>query len=176
MTHHGQQLHLPIVKILEEPAAKALRFRYECEGRSAGSLPGATSTHEKKTFPRIQVRLLIFFLVFSFHNNYPPSLSSLFRCSPPPLKILPTFTHPSPKAWWWSPAWQWSPPTAPTPTTSWERRAAKKACARWSSQLQRVEKWSRSSLIWGSSAWRKRTSRRVSGSGRRSGWIPSGVS
>ncbi|XP_021944751.1 embryonic polarity protein dorsal isoform X2 [Folsomia candida] len=55
MTHHGQQLHLPIVKILEEPAAKALRFRYECEGRSAGSLPGATSTHEKKTFPRIQV-------------------------------------------------------------------------------------------------------------------------
>jgi hypothetical protein len=45
------------VKILEQPAPKALRFRYECEGRSAGagSLPGATSSHDKKTFPKIQV-------------------------------------------------------------------------------------------------------------------------
>ncbi|CAG7816780.1 unnamed protein product [Allacma fusca] len=43
------------VKLLEEPAPKALRFRYECEGRSAGSLPGANSTHDKKTFPKIQI-------------------------------------------------------------------------------------------------------------------------
>jgi len=43
------------VKILEQPAPKALRFRYECEGRSAGSLPGAKSTNEKKTFPKIQI-------------------------------------------------------------------------------------------------------------------------
>nr|CAD7431383.1 unnamed protein product [Timema monikensis] len=43
------------VKILEQPASKALRFRYECEGRSAGSIPGVNSTPENKTFPSIQV-------------------------------------------------------------------------------------------------------------------------
>uniref|UniRef100_T1JKR2 RHD domain-containing protein n=1 Tax=Strigamia maritima TaxID=126957 RepID=T1JKR2_STRMM len=45
----------PHIKILEQPAAKALRFRYECEGRSAGSLPGANSTQEVKTYPTIQI-------------------------------------------------------------------------------------------------------------------------
>ncbi|KAF6207519.1 hypothetical protein GE061_015965 [Apolygus lucorum] len=43
------------VKILEQPASKALRFRYECEGRSAGSIPGVNSTPENKTFPTIQI-------------------------------------------------------------------------------------------------------------------------
>lgn len=43
------------VKIIEQPASKALRFRYECEGRSAGSLPGVNSTPENKTFPTIQI-------------------------------------------------------------------------------------------------------------------------
>lgn len=45
----------PYVKIIEQPASKALRFRYECEGRSAGSIPGANSTPENKTFPSIRV-------------------------------------------------------------------------------------------------------------------------
>lgn len=45
----------PKVKITEQPASKALRFRYECEGRSAGSIPGVNSTPENKTFPSIQV-------------------------------------------------------------------------------------------------------------------------
>lgn len=45
----------PCVKIVEQPASKALRFRYECEGRSAGSIPGASSTPENKTFPEIQI-------------------------------------------------------------------------------------------------------------------------
>ncbi len=44
------------VKIVEQPASKGLRFRYECEGRSAGSIPGASSTAEHKTYPTIQVR------------------------------------------------------------------------------------------------------------------------
>lgn len=44
------------VRIIEQPASKALRFRYECEGRSAGSIPGASSTPENKTFPTIQVQ------------------------------------------------------------------------------------------------------------------------
>lgn len=43
------------VRILEQPASKALRFRYECEGRSAGSIPGVNSTPENKTYPTIQV-------------------------------------------------------------------------------------------------------------------------
>ncbi|CAO1337481.1 unnamed protein product [Diamesa serratosioi] len=45
----------PHVQIQEQPAPKALRFRYECEGRSAGSIPGANSTVETKTYPEIQV-------------------------------------------------------------------------------------------------------------------------
>lgn len=45
----------PYVRIVEQPAPKALRFRYECEGRSAGSIPGVTSSPENKSFPTIQV-------------------------------------------------------------------------------------------------------------------------
>nr|CAH7716405.1 unnamed protein product [Callosobruchus chinensis] len=43
------------IEIVEQPAPKALRFRYECEGRSAGSIPGVNSTSDKKTFPTIRV-------------------------------------------------------------------------------------------------------------------------
>lgn len=43
------------VEITEQPAPKAIRFRYECEGRSAGSIPGVRSTQENKTFPSIRV-------------------------------------------------------------------------------------------------------------------------
>jgi len=46
----------PHVVIIEQPASHKLRFRYECEGRGAGALQGATSTAEKKTFPKIQIR------------------------------------------------------------------------------------------------------------------------
>ncbi|XP_046663988.1 embryonic polarity protein dorsal isoform X5 [Homalodisca vitripennis] len=45
----------PYIKIVEQPASKALRFRYECEGRSAGSIPGVNSTPENKTYPTIQI-------------------------------------------------------------------------------------------------------------------------
>lgn len=45
----------PYVVINEQPQSKALRFRYECEGRSAGSIPGVHSTPEQKTFPSIEV-------------------------------------------------------------------------------------------------------------------------
>lgn len=43
------------VKILEQPASNKLRFRYECEGRSAGALQGASSTNDNKTYPTIQI-------------------------------------------------------------------------------------------------------------------------
>ncbi|KAH7640950.1 embryonic polarity protein dorsal-like protein [Dermatophagoides farinae] len=45
----------PFVRIIEQPAKCAIRFRYECEGRSAGSIPGVNATPENKTFPTIQV-------------------------------------------------------------------------------------------------------------------------
>lgn len=45
------------VEITEQPRQRGLRFRYECEGRSAGSIPGDKSTTEKKTFPTIKVNL-----------------------------------------------------------------------------------------------------------------------
>ena len=32
-----------------------LFFRYECEGRAAGALTGASSTHDNRTFPTIKV-------------------------------------------------------------------------------------------------------------------------
>jgi len=44
------------VEIVEQPASKGLRFRYECEGRSAGSIPGVHSTCDNKTFPTIKVQ------------------------------------------------------------------------------------------------------------------------
>lgn len=43
------------VEIAEQPKQRGLRFRYECEGRSAGSVPGEKSTTERKTFPSIKV-------------------------------------------------------------------------------------------------------------------------
>ncbi len=51
----GEPKHRARVEILEQPASKALRFRYEVEGRSAGSIPGANSTPENKTYPAVQV-------------------------------------------------------------------------------------------------------------------------
>lgn len=49
--HHSR----PRCVIVEEPAQKQLRFRYPCEGRSAGSIPGANSTPENKTYPTIKI-------------------------------------------------------------------------------------------------------------------------
>lgn len=45
---------LPYVEIIEQPT-KTLRFRYECEGRLAGNIPGVSSTLENKTCPSIRV-------------------------------------------------------------------------------------------------------------------------
>ncbi|KAL7740275.1 hypothetical protein ACLKA6_014536 [Drosophila palustris] len=45
----------PYIHIIEEPTNKPVRFRYECEGRSAGSIPGMNSTATKKTHPTIQI-------------------------------------------------------------------------------------------------------------------------
>nr|UZH84475.1 P65 [Sinohyriopsis cumingii] len=45
----------PFVELVEQPKSRGLRFRYECEGRSAGSIPGERSTTEKRTYPTIKI-------------------------------------------------------------------------------------------------------------------------
>ncbi|XP_057269908.1 transcription factor p65 [Pezoporus wallicus] len=46
---------VPSVEILEQPKARGMRFRYKCEGRSAGSIPGEHSTESARTHPTIRV-------------------------------------------------------------------------------------------------------------------------
>lgn len=48
-------LEKPRLAVVEEPKERGMRFRYECEGRSAGSIPGISSTDTKKTLPAIEV-------------------------------------------------------------------------------------------------------------------------
>lgn len=43
------------VRIVEQPAAKSFRFRYESEGRKNGFVLGATSTKTKITYPAIEI-------------------------------------------------------------------------------------------------------------------------
>lgn len=45
------------VKIIEQPAFKAKRFRYESESKShrGGVIPGSHSSPDSKTFPTIQI-------------------------------------------------------------------------------------------------------------------------
>ncbi|KAH8412187.1 hypothetical protein KR009_000356, partial [Drosophila setifemur] len=46
----------PHLRIVEEPTNNIIRFRYKCEGRTAGSIPGmSTSSETGKTFPTIEV-------------------------------------------------------------------------------------------------------------------------
>ncbi|XP_074087157.1 transcription factor p65 [Macrotis lagotis] len=45
----------PFVEIIEQPKQRGMRFRYKCEGRSAGSIPGERSTDTTKTHPTIKV-------------------------------------------------------------------------------------------------------------------------
>jgi hypothetical protein len=46
----------PYIEIIEQPRQRGMRFRYKCEGRSAGSIPGEHSTDNNRTYPSIQVR------------------------------------------------------------------------------------------------------------------------
>ena len=52
---HGINPNQAYIRIVEQPARCALRFRYECEGRSAGSIPGCNSTSDNKTYPTIEI-------------------------------------------------------------------------------------------------------------------------
>ncbi|XP_075997339.1 proto-oncogene c-Rel isoform X2 [Genypterus blacodes] len=46
----------PKLVVVEEPKERGMRFRYECEGRSAGSILGASSTETNKTQPAIEIQ------------------------------------------------------------------------------------------------------------------------
>ena len=45
----------PTVEIIEQPRSHGFRFRYECEGRSTGSILGESSTENHRVYPTIQV-------------------------------------------------------------------------------------------------------------------------
>ncbi|XP_058801097.1 transcription factor SPT20 homolog isoform X2 [Phymastichus coffea] len=45
----------PYIEIVEQPAPRASRFRYNCEVRSMGSIPGVHSTPTSKTYPTIRI-------------------------------------------------------------------------------------------------------------------------
>ncbi|XP_051507145.1 proto-oncogene c-Rel-like isoform X2 [Myxocyprinus asiaticus] len=45
----------PSVQIFEQPKQRGMRFRYKCEGRSAGSIPGERSSDNNRTYPSIQI-------------------------------------------------------------------------------------------------------------------------
>ncbi|KAL8566803.1 hypothetical protein ACOMHN_052201 [Nucella lapillus] len=75
----------PWVEITEQPRQRGLRFRYQCEGRSAGSIPGETSTIENKTFPTIKIhnyRGQAIIVVSCVTKDQPP------RCKPHPHSLV----------------------------------------------------------------------------------------
>ncbi|XP_076830686.1 proto-oncogene c-Rel [Brachyhypopomus gauderio] len=45
----------PYIQIFEQPKQRGMRFRYKCEGRSAGSIPGERSSDNNRTYPSIQI-------------------------------------------------------------------------------------------------------------------------
>ncbi|XP_044059975.1 transcription factor RelB isoform X5 [Siniperca chuatsi] len=49
-------LEKPKLVVVEEPKERGMRFRYECEGRSAGSILGTSSTETSKTQPAIEIQ------------------------------------------------------------------------------------------------------------------------
>lgn len=48
----------PEIQIFEQPKQRGMRFRYKCEGRSAGSIPGENSSDNNRTYPSLQVSQL----------------------------------------------------------------------------------------------------------------------
>ncbi|XP_044229300.1 proto-oncogene c-Rel [Thunnus albacares] len=54
----GDDPHLmaePEIQIFEQPKQRGMRFRYKCEGRSAGSIPGEKSSDNNRTYPSLQI-------------------------------------------------------------------------------------------------------------------------
>ncbi|XP_032830133.2 uncharacterized protein LOC116953924 isoform X3 [Petromyzon marinus] len=45
----------PQLEVYEQPKSRGMRFRYECEGRCAGSILGDRSTDSNKTYPAVKL-------------------------------------------------------------------------------------------------------------------------
>ncbi|XP_019943342.2 proto-oncogene c-Rel [Paralichthys olivaceus] len=45
----------PAIQIFEQPRQRGMRFRYKCEGRSAGSIPGENCSDNNRTYPSLQI-------------------------------------------------------------------------------------------------------------------------
>ena len=61
----------PWVEVLEQPKSTAMRFRYLCEGRSAGTILGVNASMAQKTYPTIRVSFVIY---DSIQGTYIPHL------------------------------------------------------------------------------------------------------
>ncbi|XP_077398212.1 putative transcription factor p65 homolog isoform X2 [Festucalex cinctus] len=51
-----RSLEKPKLVVVEQPKERGMRFRYECEGRSAGSILGASGSESNKTQPAIEIQ------------------------------------------------------------------------------------------------------------------------
>ncbi|KAF7663819.1 hypothetical protein LDENG_00198010 [Lucifuga dentata] len=54
----GDDQHImaePEIQIFEQPKQRGMRFRYKCEGRSAGSIPGERTSDNNRTYPSLQI-------------------------------------------------------------------------------------------------------------------------
>uniref|UniRef100_A0A3B4Y5Y9 RHD domain-containing protein n=1 Tax=Seriola lalandi dorsalis TaxID=1841481 RepID=A0A3B4Y5Y9_SERLL len=49
----------PAIQIFEQPKQRGMRFRYKCEGRSAGSIPGEKSSDNNRTYPSLNLLLFL---------------------------------------------------------------------------------------------------------------------
>lgn len=58
----------PTVEIIEQPAERSYRFRYESENRNSGSVVGERSTHNNPTYPKIRI------------NNYTGPITLFISC------------------------------------------------------------------------------------------------
>ncbi|XP_075720619.1 proto-oncogene c-Rel [Rhinoderma darwinii] len=56
MMMHNTLMGEPYIEIFEQPRQRGMRFRYKCEGRSAGSILGERSSENNRTYPSIQLQ------------------------------------------------------------------------------------------------------------------------
>ncbi|XP_033100082.1 nuclear factor NF-kappa-B p105 subunit-like isoform X2 [Anneissia japonica] len=52
---HAMDMNAPHLRIIEQPKQYGFRFRYECEGKSHGGIPGMSNERGKKTYPSCEI-------------------------------------------------------------------------------------------------------------------------
>lgn len=77
-------LDKPQLVVTEQPKERGMRFRYECEGRSAGSILGASSNDTNKTLPTIEVSPKPFVWLCTFKVRSQPVIWLCVRFCPEP--------------------------------------------------------------------------------------------